>query len=72
MAQVINAAADGAFGTRFAALASGLRTHMARRQTFKRTLNELSALSDRELADLGLHRSQLRGIAWQAAHDARS
>ena len=34
------------------------------------TRNELSALSDRDLADLGVHRSQVRSIAWQAAQDA--
>lgn len=40
----------------------------ARRRVFRTTLNELQALSNRELADLGLHRSQLRQIALDAAN----
>ena len=55
---------------RFAALAADWRAALERRRVYRQTLNELLALSDRELADLGLHRSQLRSIAWQAAHDA--
>ncbi|MGR3496652.1 DUF1127 domain-containing protein [Citreimonas sp.] len=43
---------------------------MARRAVYRRTLNELYSLSDRDLADLGIHRSQVRSIAWQAAQDA--
>ncbi len=31
-----------------------------------RTYNELNALSDRELADLGLHRSNIRQVAQDA------
>lgn len=55
---------------RFAALTADWRAALERRRVYRQTLNELLALSDRELADLGLHRSQLRSIAWQAAHDA--
>ena len=33
---------------------------------YRETLNELSGLSDRELADLGLHRSQIRDVARSA------
>ena len=32
---------------------------------------ELSRLSDRELADIGLHRSEIDGIAWRAARSSR-
>ncbi len=42
--------------------------YFARRRVFLTTLNELQALSNRELADLGLHRSQLRQIALEAAY----
>ena len=38
------------------------------RRTYRVTLAELQTLSNRELADLGLHRSELRRIAWQSAH----
>lgn len=39
----------------------------ARYRTYKTTLNELKTLSDRELNDLGMHRSQIRAIAAEAA-----
>ncbi len=40
----------------------------ATRRVYRTTLDELHALSNRELADLGLHRSELKRIAWEAAH----
>lgn len=33
-----------------------------------RSLNELSRLSDRELADIGISRSDIPRVAWNAAH----
>ena len=36
---------------------------------YRETLNELSALGDHELADLGLNRSMVRSIAYRAAYD---
>ena len=44
----------------------------ATRRIYRTTLRELSALSNRELADLGLHRSELKRIAWEAAHNTRA
>ncbi|MFL4470734.1 DUF1127 domain-containing protein [Tateyamaria armeniaca] len=41
--------------------------HAARR-VYKTTLNELSDLSNRELADLGMHRAELKRVAWEAAY----
>lgn len=41
---------------------------MAQRQIYSRTLRELQALSNRDLADLGLHRSALHQIAHDAAY----
>jgi uncharacterized protein YjiS (DUF1127 family) len=35
---------------------------------YTRTLNELSAMSSRELADIGLHRSEIPRIAAEAAN----
>ena len=46
-----------------------LMNRFSRYKMYRRTLNELSALSDRELADLGLNRSGLRRMAYQAAYD---
>ena len=39
-------------------------------RAYRVTLNELQQLSGRELAALGLHRSELKRIAWETAHDA--
>ncbi len=38
---------------------------------YRRTLNELAQLTDRELADLGLHRSGLKAVALEAARNDR-
>ncbi|WP_223163003.1 DUF1127 domain-containing protein [Roseivivax sediminis] len=70
MAQATRTIPQNAFGVRLSNLAADWRAALERRRVYKRTLNELAALSNRELADLGLHRSQLRSIAWQAAHEA--
>ncbi|MEL7092111.1 MAG: DUF1127 domain-containing protein [Pseudomonadota bacterium] len=42
----------------------------ARNRIYRNTLAEMQTLSSRELADLGLHRSELKRIAWDAAVDA--
>ncbi len=39
-----------------------------RRRVYTQTLVELKALSDRDLADLGLHRSMISAIAKDAAY----
>lgn len=39
-----------------------------RRADFRKTVNELQSLSNRELADLGLARSAIRGIAYEHAY----
>ncbi len=46
-----------------------LVARFSRYAMFRRTISELSALNDRELADLGLSRSQLRRVAYQAAYE---
>lgn len=43
----------------------------AKQRVFRTTYAELSALTNRELADLGLHRSELKRVAWEAANDVR-
>jgi uncharacterized protein YjiS (DUF1127 family) len=49
-------------------LIQDLRDRLARRKVYRETINEMSVLSNRELADLGFNRSQLRSIAWEAAY----
>lgn len=36
---------------------------------YNQSLNELNRLGDRELADLGISRSDIPRVAWSAAHD---
>ncbi len=50
-------------GTAFDALATRYKQHRLYRETF----DGLSALSNRELNDLGLNRSELRRISWESA-----
>lgn len=45
-----------------------IRARFARRKVYRDTLNELRALSDRELMDLGINRANMRSIAYDAAY----
>lgn len=56
------------FGDRLAAVASVIRAAVQRRRIYLQTLSELRALSDRDLADLGLHRSMISAVAKDAAY----
>jgi uncharacterized protein YjiS (DUF1127 family) len=44
-----------------------LKDRMARYKRYNRTIKELTFLSDRELADLGISRFDIRRIAREAA-----
>jgi uncharacterized protein YjiS (DUF1127 family) len=44
-----------------------LKERLARHRRYTRTIKELTFLSDRELADLGIHRADIRRIAREAA-----
>ena len=46
---------------------AGWRMDLERHRIFKQTYGELSSLTDRELADIGVGRSQIVDIAWDAA-----
>ncbi|MEM8803320.1 MAG: DUF1127 domain-containing protein [Pseudomonadota bacterium] len=41
--------------------------NIARYRVYRTTLDELTNLSERELRDLGISRSEVRGIAYRAA-----
>ncbi len=43
----------------------------AQRAVYRKTFNELAGLSDRDLGDLGLHRSNIRRIAKETAYGAQ-
>ena len=61
-------AAGGSFTDRISSVAKSIRLTLARRRMFGQTLRELSALTDRELSDLGMHRADIRRIAAEAAY----
>lgn len=46
-----------------------LATRFAQHRVYRETMNELQGLSSRELADLGLHRSEVRRVAYHAAYN---
>jgi uncharacterized protein YjiS (DUF1127 family) len=46
---------------------SELATRYKKYRLYRETLSGLNALSDRELSDLGLHRSELRRVAKTSA-----
>ena len=50
-------------------LVGEIRGFFARRRLYRETLRELNTLSNRELADLGLHRSQIKRVAIEAVND---
>ncbi len=51
-------------------LIANLRIAAKRHKQYLRTYNELNALSDRDLADLGLSRSMIRDLAREASASA--
>lgn len=53
---------------RLAATMTVLRSALQRRRIYDQTLRELKALSDRDLADLGIHRAMIRNVAREAAY----
>ncbi|PYF08708.1 uncharacterized protein DUF1127 [Rhodobacter viridis] len=52
----------------FSNLVASIREALARRKVYRQTLAELRSLSNRELSDLGMHRSMLTRIALEAAY----
>ncbi|CUH19704.1 hypothetical protein JSE7799_00491 [Jannaschia seosinensis] len=65
-----NATAITTLRESFAARIATARANHARWRTYRRTHDELSALSDRDLADLGMSRSGIRAVAYEAAYGA--
>ncbi len=46
----------------------GIAARMRRYNSYRRTLTALEDLTDRELADLGLSRHQIRSVAYREAY----
>jgi uncharacterized protein YjiS (DUF1127 family) len=61
-------AATNPLSGRFKAVVNSVKASLARRRVYHVTLRELNALSDRELADLGVHRMSIPEIATEAAY----
>ena len=45
-----------------------MKARYAQYRVYRTTLNELQALSDRDLADLGLNRANIQSVAHEAAY----
>ena len=45
------------------------RDQIAKRAIYRATVAELNSLSSRNLADLGIHRSSIRSLAYEAVYD---
>lgn len=56
------------FADRVRAVFADLAERKRARGVYYTTVNELSSLSTRELADLGIHRSEIKRIAYEAAY----
>jgi uncharacterized protein YjiS (DUF1127 family) len=61
---------DSGLIERVASVTGSLRDGWRRFRVYRQTLRELNALGDRELADLGIHRSNIGAIANEAAYGA--
>ncbi len=66
---ILNPAGKTGLIDRLNAARATFAKYRARRRVFAATVRELSALSDRELADLGLSRCDIRGLAQRAARE---
>lgn len=60
--------ADTGLAERIHAFFVGLREARQRYRVYRETVRELNMLSDRDLNDLGLHRSTIDSIAIEAAY----
>jgi uncharacterized protein YjiS (DUF1127 family) len=60
--------AKSSVADRLAVLFAGVSAMVQRRRIYGQTLRELNALTDRELADLGMHRLAIADIAREAAY----
>jgi uncharacterized protein YjiS (DUF1127 family) len=59
---------SGTFAERFLPFIKDMRLGLERRRIYNRTVQELRALSTRDLADLGLSREMITRVALEAAY----
>lgn len=58
---------DAGIAARISAMFAAASDAWQRRRVYRQTLRELNALTSRELADLGMHRSMITRVALDAA-----
>ena len=69
MAYVVsNRTARFSLGDYLGNVKASLKANLARRAIYRQTLNELNALTDRELVDLGISRFEVTALAHEAAY----
>ncbi len=64
----INTTIRPALADRIRATIDTIRAARAKRAVYLRTMRELEALSDRDLADLGISRLSIEDLAWKHAY----
>ncbi|WP_198731810.1 DUF1127 domain-containing protein [Paracoccus tegillarcae] len=66
----IHGGAHAAHGIRakLSAMIAGMQENRARNAVYRQTIRELNSLTERDLSDLGIHRSMIRRIALEAAY----
>lgn len=76
MAYYNTTAGNGALMERILGATAGILNRAAERHAMRRVYNntksELSALTSRELADLGIHPTEVKRIAWEAAYGTKA
>ena len=71
MAHTLRASGNGVqLADRIRSVVADLDGALARRALYRRTVSELQSLSDRELADFGIARSGIRGLARESVYGA--
>ncbi|WP_435258199.1 DUF1127 domain-containing protein [Thioclava sp. FR2] len=66
----VNTSRTASFGLvdRAVLVLKSAREALERRRVYRQTLTELRSLSNRDLADLGIHRSMITRVALEAAY----
>jgi len=68
MAAISDIRYEAGFAARMIETVKSLAARYEQRKIYRSTLNELQNLSARELADIGISRSMVRSIAYEAAY----
>lgn len=69
MANITQNASYGGLLQRLTMVLEDIQARWSRYSVYRTTLTELQELTDRDLADLGINRSMIKSIAYEAAYD---